>query len=66
MLDEARIVEGRDGDYVAFFTAGTEVSGEFLCAQCGYGVTLRTKLPLCPMCGSTSWERPTWAPARRD
>lgn len=30
--------------------------GDFCCAQCGYGVTIRRRLLRCPMCGATAWE----------
>jgi len=35
--------------------AGTEVSGEFRCADCGYGAVVHRALPHCPMCGGTVW-----------
>ena len=42
--------------YVAFFATGMPVAGEFHCSECGYGVSVQQQLPLCPMCGGTSWE----------
>lgn len=36
--------------------AGTHVSGEFRCADCGYGAVVHRALPPCPMCGGTVWE----------
>jgi hypothetical protein len=53
------------GDYVEFWAAGQPVKGEFHCADCGYGVTIVRKLPLCPMCGGTSWEQSPWSPFKR-
>jgi rubrerythrin len=45
--------------------AGVRVKGEYRCAGCGYGVTVYTRLPRCPMCGAGSWEQLDWAPFRR-
>jgi len=51
-----RVSEGADG-FVAFLAAGEPAVGEFRCSECGYGISIsRVKLPLCPMCGGTSWE----------
>jgi hypothetical protein len=44
------------GDYVDFWQAGSEAQGQFHCAECGYGVSVRTRLPECPMCGGRAWE----------
>jgi rubrerythrin len=43
-------------DAAAFLTAGREAEGEFHCAECGYGVIVRTMLPQCPMCRGRLWE----------
>jgi rubrerythrin len=43
-------------DDVAFRAAGDQALGEYRCAECGYGVTIRSTLPFCPMCGGGSWE----------
>ena len=45
-----------------FFTAGVEASGEFRCSGCGYGVVVRSLLPVCPMCRGHVWEEPDWSP----
>lgn len=37
-------------------SAGAEISGEFRCAECGYGAVVQRVLPPCPMCGGTAWE----------
>jgi hypothetical protein len=50
------------GDYVEFWAAGDTVKGEFHCSDCGYGVTIVRALPICPMCGGSSWEQTTWHP----
>ena len=42
--------------FSAFAVTGTDVSGEFRCAECGYGALVRRALPLCPMCGGTVWQ----------
>jgi hypothetical protein len=42
--------------FVELTVAGADVSGEFRCADCGYGVVVHRVLPLCPMCGGTVWE----------
>jgi len=42
--------------------AGTAARGEFRCADCGYGVTIRRALPACPMCRGEDWDA---APAAR-
>ena len=49
-------------DYVEFWTAGETVKGEFHCSDCGYGVTIVRALPVCPMCGGSSWEQSDWHP----
>lgn len=45
---------GRDGA-PDFFRAGSEANGEYYCAECGYGVSVRQLLPVCPMCRGRSW-----------
>jgi len=42
--------------FVAFLGAGEEAAGDFRCSDCGYGVSIHRALPLCPMCGGSSWE----------
>ena len=46
-----------DPGFVDFVLAGTDVSGEFRCADCGYGAIIHRALPQCPMCAGTVWER---------
>ena len=55
---------GADGE-PAFFDAGREASGEFRCAECGYGVIVRSILPACPMCRGLLWEEPAASPFAR-
>jgi hypothetical protein len=52
----------RGGGEPVFFTAGTEAAGEFRCADCGYGVVVRSLLPACPMCRGHVWEEPAGSP----
>ena len=56
MLDQARQGSAGDGDYVEFLVTGMSAAGEYHCADCGYGVTVQTTLPQCPMCSGTLWE----------
>jgi hypothetical protein len=46
-----------DSDFVDFATAGSNVAGEYRCADCGYGAVVQKTLPPCPMCRGTVWER---------
>jgi rubrerythrin len=46
-----------DPGFVDFAVAGSELAGEFRCADCGYGAVIHRTLPICPMCGSTVWEK---------
>lgn len=46
-----------DAGFVDFAVAGTEVAGEFGCAECGYGAVVQRVLPPCPMCAGTVWEK---------
>jgi lipopolysaccharide biosynthesis regulator YciM len=56
----------RPTDFVEFFATGDRAKGEYHCSDCGYGVTVHTVLPRCPMCGGGSWEQTTWSPFSRD
>lgn len=57
--------EGKSDGFVEFFASGSRVKGEYHCAECGYGVTVFTVLPRCPMCGGRAWEQSTWSPFAR-
>jgi rubrerythrin len=46
-----------DSGFAEFVVTGTPVSGDFRCAECGYGAVVHRALPQCPMCGGTVWER---------
>jgi rubrerythrin len=58
VLDEIRRAD-REVGYVDFVTTGAPAAGAFHCSACGYGVTVQTTLPQCPMCNGTTWERET-------
>jgi len=65
MLNDAGSAEPGEGDYVHFVAAGAAAAGEYHCASCGYGVTVHTTLPACPMCAGTTWEQAPWSPFSR-
>lgn len=52
-------------EFVEFWAAGQCVKGEFHCSDCGYCVTIVRTLPVCPLCGGTSWEQFPWSPFTR-
>ena len=66
MLDEGRRLDSNEGEYIEFAIAGTSVAGEFRCSGCGYGVTVQTALPHCPMCAGTTWEAAALGPFSPD
>ncbi len=39
-----------------FYDAGDAAARDVVCAACGYGVSGRSCLPRCPMCGGAVWE----------
>ncbi|MFL5967385.1 MAG: hypothetical protein ACJ747_12620 [Gaiellaceae bacterium] len=53
-------------EYVEFVESGSSAKGEYHCAECRYGVTVHRDLPLCPMCGGTTWEPTAWSPFTRE
>ena len=54
--------DGAVGEVVEFFATGAKVTGQYRCADCGYGVTIRSELPVCPMCSGETWEATPWSP----
>ncbi|HJQ75327.1 MAG TPA: hypothetical protein VJ814_10585 [Gaiellaceae bacterium] len=52
-----------ESGFAEFAVAGTEVAGEFRCADCGYGAVVHRALPHCPMCGGTVWKSLAPAPS---
>jgi len=64
-MHEVSTLQTTTDEYVAFWATGAPAKGEFHCSDCGYGVTIHTKLPRCPMCGGGSWEQAEWHPFTR-
>jgi len=58
--------DGVATDFVQFFATGERAKGEYHCSDCGYGVTVYSELPRCPMCSGESWEQTTWSPFSRE
>ena len=55
--DQSSVAETLDDSgFVDFLATGTRVSGDFRCADCGYGAVVHSALPQCPMCAGTVWE----------
>jgi hypothetical protein len=52
-----------DPGLAEFAVAGAELTGEFRCADCGYGAVIHRSLPICPMCGGSVWEKRGRGPA---
>ena len=65
MMGDSSTSQVAPDEFVEFFAAGQYVKGEYHCSDCGYGVTIVRALPLCPMCGGTSWEQSPWSPFSR-
>jgi rubrerythrin len=57
VLDGREKLESEPIEYVEFVTTGAPAMGAFRCSACGYGVTVQSTLPQCPMCNGTTWER---------
>ena len=57
MLQGVKKVEPEPPGFVDFVTTGAPATGAFHCSACGYGVTVQSTLPQCPMCNGTTWER---------
>lgn len=58
----AQAVATRGNGDPIFFAAGRKATGEFRCAECGYGAVVRSVLPVCPMCRGLTWEEPAGSP----
>jgi len=56
MRSPTSVVPLDDSGFADFAVTGTPASGEFRCADCGYGAVVHRELPHCPMCGGTVWE----------
>ena len=62
MPDWSHVEGGHAEDFVAFSTAGEPAKGEYHCSECGYGVMVFRRLPVCPMCAGKTWEQTSWSP----
>jgi rubrerythrin len=65
---ESRRSEGaafHAGTDPVFLSAGAVAAGEYVCAECGYGISVRHLLPQCPMCRGVEWELPATSPYGR-
>jgi hypothetical protein len=62
MTSEGQEPEPSGEDFAALQARGTRATGEYHCVTCGYGITLHSRLPRCPMCGGESWEQTPWSP----
>jgi rubredoxin len=58
-------LEPKRPEYVAFLVKGVAATGQYSCTACGYGITIHTSLPACPMCGGEAWEQVPWSPFSR-
>ena len=58
--------DGAAPSYVEFFATGERAKGEYHCSECGYGVTVHSVLPRCPMCSGATWEQTAWSPFTRE
>jgi hypothetical protein len=65
VLDQGVTPGSEEGEYVELWEAGAAAAGQFHCADCGYGVTVQTRLPACPMCAGRAWERVAWSSVSR-
>jgi hypothetical protein len=65
-----KLVHGRsdrgDDDFVVFHMTGQKGAGAYRCSDCGYGITIRGELPVCPMCSGERWEPTEPAPLRTE
>jgi hypothetical protein len=43
-------------------SAGEAGKGDYVCADCGYGIAAFRVLPECPMCHGTRWLAQPWSP----
>jgi rubredoxin len=61
-MQEVGLPRATPDEFVEFFVTGAQAKGEYHCSGCGYGVTVHSELPRCPMCGGGTWEQTPWAP----
>jgi len=62
MLDRPPQTGGDDHACAEFAHTGSIATGPYRCSGCGYGVTVRTTLPRCPMCSGEQWQQTAWSP----
>jgi rubrerythrin len=62
LADTTRLTADAHAGVPDVVSAGERAVGEYHCADCGYGVTVRRELPVCPMCGGAIWEAASWSP----
>lgn len=48
-----------------FHAEGAADAGDYTCSECGYGVSVKGRLPVCPMCRGRRWEDARTAGAAR-
>lgn len=65
LIEDTRAAEAAESGAPAFLTAGAAATGEFRCAECGYGIAVRALLPICPMCRGLVWDDPATSPYGR-
>jgi rubrerythrin len=65
VIEQQRVVEGVEDDFVQFHPSGDRAKGAFRCTECGYGIAVSSSLPSCPMCGGDVWEDAEWSPFAR-
>jgi hypothetical protein len=64
MSADTQGLEGRPDDGLPeFHAAGDDPAGDAACSTCGYGVSVRSALSRCPMCGGGVWESQRASPA---
>ena len=56
LVDTGRADSAAPLDVRVLLDAGRPATGEYSCADCGYGVSVRSMLPVCPMCRGLTWE----------
>jgi hypothetical protein len=56
VLEDVWVGEVADDGCVQLYATDDVAEGTFRCAECGYGVSVATALPPCPMCAGRSWE----------
>lgn len=54
-IDERRAAPGA-GDAAGLFHGLGSTRAAYVCAGCGYGISVGGHLPTCPMCGSDAWQ----------